>query len=225
MTSVFLVQYFNTALLVVCQNANLEDSVLSVLPSWGTYPDFSVKWYTNVGPVIVLAMALQAIMPLVSFTIQYLWLTIKRWFDKGICSCFDCCLKKHPRRTRKSTIEEYMNLHSGPEMQINYRYSMIVSMTFVTFTHGCALPILFPICWLGITILYILEALLIAHFYRQPPIYDKLLNDKALTYLMFAPLTMMLMAYWQLGNRQTFFNEVQVKEYAREITPPDHGLI
>ena len=109
-------------------------------------------------------------------------------------------------------------------MPITSRYPTILTMVFVTFTHGCALPVLFPICWLGITILYLLETGLMAHFYVYPPTDDTFLSNKALSHLMFAPITMMFMAYWQLGNRQAFFSEVEVKEYARETTSPGHDI-
>ena len=68
-------------------------------------------------------------------------------------------------------------------MIINFRYSTLLNMIYVTFTHGIALPILFPICAFGILVTYITESFLIAHFYKKPPMLDNRMNDHALRQL------------------------------------------
>ena len=78
---------------------------------------------------------------------------------------------------------------------------------FVAFTFGLALPMLFPICLFGVFNIYCSERFLMAYFYRQPPLLDNKINIRALEILNWAPVFMMLSAYWQLGNRQMFFGE------------------
>lgn len=86
-------------------------------------------------------------------------------------------------------------------------------MTYVAFTHGLALPLLFPITLFGIINIYLCERVLFAYFYRQPPMFDNLLNDRALSILMFAPLFMVMFSYWMIGNRQMFYNECSEKHH------------
>jgi hypothetical protein len=64
-----------------------------------------------------------------------------------------------------------------------------------------ALPLLFPITLVGILNIYITERCQFAFFYRQPPLFDNGLNDRALQILSYAPVVIICMAYWQFGNR------------------------
>jgi len=68
-------------------------------------------------------------------------------------------------------------------------------------THGIAFPILFPIALLGLVINYVLETLLLAYYYKQPPLFDNSMNERVLYYLEYAPVVMMAFGYWYLGNR------------------------
>ena len=81
-------------------------------------------------------------------------------------------------------------------------------MVFVTFTHGIALPVLFPIACFAMCNMYIAEKIQFAFFYKQPPLLDNSLNDSSLKMLQLAPVFMICFGYWQLGNRQIFFNEI-----------------
>ena len=98
---------------------------------------------------------------------------------------------------------------AGPEVLIHLRYSSLMTQVFVTFMHGLALPVLFPICFLAILNMYIAEKLQFAYFYKQPPMMDNKLNDRALQIMGWAPLLLFFFGYWQLGNRQQFFNETE----------------
>lgn len=68
------------------------------------------------------------------------------------------------------------------------------------------MPILFPIAAFSFINLLITEKILFAYFYRKPPMYDNKMNDGALKILQFVPLFMLSFGYWQLGNREIFFN-------------------
>ena len=88
-----------------------------------------------------------------------------------------------------------------------------MNLIFVTFTYGLALPILFPICLVGMINILVTEKWQFAYFYQQPPLIDNKLNDRALKILEWAPIMMLVFGYWQLGNRQMFFNEVSDLSY------------
>lgn len=92
-------------------------------------------------------------------------------------------------------------------MTLHIRYANVLNQVFVAFTYGLALPMLFPICLIGLVNMYITERLQIVYFYREPPMIDNQLNDRAVEILMFAPLIMLSFGYWMLGNRQMFYNE------------------
>ena len=95
---------------------------------------------------------------------------------------------------------------------------------FVSFTYGLILPVLVPITLIAFVNLYIVERYQFAYIYRKPPIMGNDLNRKALQTMKWAPVVMLMFGYWQLGNRQIFFNEKIVFKYLSEISDPNHRL-
>jgi len=51
------------------------------------------------------------------------------------------------------------------------------------------------------------------------------LNSIGLNTLMWAPIFMLTFGYWQLGNRQIFFNQIPQITHKNEIYDPKHDLI
>ena len=110
--------------------------------------------------------------------------------------------------TEAKTIWQYVELYSGDEAILHHRYAHLISTVFVAFTHGIALPILFPLTCFSIANQYYTEQLLYIYYYRKPPVnLCNKTNIKALRYLGYAPFLMIIFGYWQLGNRQIFYNE------------------
>lgn len=62
-------------------------------------------------------------------------------------------------KTKKTNMQQYVDLYSGPEYFIHFKYSGILNIAFVTMMYGAGLPILFPIAALSYFILYTLERL------------------------------------------------------------------
>ena len=127
--------------------------------------------------------------------------------------------------TKSVTISEFVNRYSGPEVQLPIRYSFIFNTIFVTFTYGLAIPILFLTTTITLINVYITETILFAYYYQKPPVYGQGMNDGALKILTHAPLFMICFGYWQLGNRQIFFNEAYLKDIGSEEYNPGHKLI
>ena len=94
-----------------------------------------------------------------------------------------------------------MDLYCGPEMIMHDSYAVIIKTVYVTFTYGFALPILFPIAMLSFLILYFTERVRLAFFYRNPPQFNLTLDNLAISNLKYAPLTMMVLGFWFMGNR------------------------
>ena len=60
-------------------------------------------------------------------------------------------------KTKKTQIYQYLDLYSGPDFIIHFKYSFILNVTYVTMLYGAGLPILFPIAVLSYIIFYICE--------------------------------------------------------------------
>ena len=86
------------------------------------------------------------------------------------------------------------------------------------------MPILFPITFFTLINMYVSERFLFAYYYRKPPVFGGGMNDGALKILTYAPWFMICFGYWQLGNRQIFFNEISEKLIKKEEYDPNHKL-
>ena len=105
------------------------------------------------------------------------------------------------------------------------KYSNIMNLVFVAFTHGLYFPLLWPIATFGLINSYVVERLCLAYYYKQPPMLDNKLNLKALGFMQYAPLSLFAFGYWALGNRQMFFNEIEPKTtQLQELAYTNHTL-
>ena len=92
-------------------------------------------------------------LPYIQFLIVFGRASYGRFKDSGI-SMF----RTYPT-TKSTTFQKFINLYSGPEVGIHTKYPYILTMVFVSFTYGLALPILFPIALFGVFNMYIMEKL------------------------------------------------------------------
>ena len=140
-------------------------------------------------------MLIKSFLPWIKCLLFSLGSFIKRKKDSG-ATLYD----KIPT-TKCQTIKQYVTIHSGPEVKLDLQYAYMFLMVFTTFTFGLALPLLFPICALGITNLYISEKLQFAYLYRKPPLYGGELSLGALDLLAKCPIICLIFGYWMFGNR------------------------
>jgi len=96
MVSIFVSQFFITAILILLTNANTQFTELSFLPFKGIYPDLTYEWYNDVAPTLLTTMLFNAVFPIIEFLGWFAIATALRWYDRG----FTC--KKD--KTRKKTI-------------------------------------------------------------------------------------------------------------------------
>jgi len=108
--------------------------------------------------------------------------------------------------SKKSSIKLYCDTYMGPQYMIHYKYSSVLNICFVTFMYGYGIPILFPIAAVSFLTLYVVEKALIYYSYRQPPMYDNVLNDSVLSKLSWAPFLYLVFGYWMLTNPTLFGN-------------------
>lgn len=100
--------------------------------------------------------------------------------DKGFGNAI-CC--RRTKKTKCTTIQQYVNLYAGPQHVMHFKYATIASTVLTTFLYGMALPILFPIAMLTFINIYVVEKILLAYWYQAPPSYGPELNALALKVL------------------------------------------
>lgn len=199
MSSIFIVQFFNTAILLILTNANTADAGLGFLPFKGKYNDLNFEWYNDVGASFIITMGTAAVFPVIEFCIAFSMKFAFQFLDRGF--------SMDKSKTKKNTIQAYINLYSGPEYMMHFKYSGMMNVLFVCFMYGLAIPALFPISLLAFTVLYTVEKMTITYFFRKPPMFDEKLNESSISKMKWAPIFMMFFGYWCLTNKQIFTNE------------------
>jgi hypothetical protein len=162
--------------------------------------DFNAVWFNDIGYTLVGAMMFNIYWPLIEFCSFFMMRTGYRLLDRN----FGC----NSNKTKKTTVQQYVEIYSGPVYFIHYKYSSILNITFVTFMYGLGVPILFPIAVFSFLVLYLVEKSMLYWCYRQPPMYDDKLNKSVLTKMTYAPLLFLIYGYWMFSNKQLFSNSV-----------------
>jgi hypothetical protein len=103
-------------------------------------------------------MIVNAFFPLIEFSWAYFKLWAFRTLDRGVQD-------SNTYHTKKTNMQTYTDIYSGPDYLIHFKCSGIMNVAFVTMMYGIGQPILFFIAMLTYFILYTLERLLIAYFY------------------------------------------------------------
>lgn len=143
---------------------------------------------------MVYAIVFYIIWPVIEFFMYWGMRLGFRFLDRGVIS-FDDTI------TKKTTIYSYVELYSGPVFSIHYKYSFMLNITFVTFTYGVGLPLLFPSAAAAFLVFYVVEKSMLYYSYRQPPTYDDKLNNSVLAKLTWAPFIFLAFGYWMLSSR------------------------
>jgi len=198
---VFIVQFFNTALLLLMVNANMNEQggFFSLVSRQTGIPDFNSQWFNEIGTTLVGAMLFNIYWPVIEFFIFAGIRQLKRTLDSKSLRRYE--------RTKTTNIQLYIELYSGPVFFIHYKYSSIINITFVTMMYGVGLPVLFPIASISLLVLYSVEKLMLHYSYREPPMYDEKLNKNALAILTWAPLLFLAFGYWMLSSQQLLSND------------------
>lgn len=99
-----------------------------------------------------------------------------------------------------------------------------MNIVFVTMMYGVAIPLLFPIAVLSLFILYSLERVLLAYYYKPPPCFSGEMNESAIYMMMIAVPLNLFFGYWILSNQQMFYNRLEKKASADAIPHTHHYL-
>lgn len=197
---VFIVQFFNTALLLLVVNANLAEQgfPLNIMSTSRGLSDFSHLWFSDIGVTLTGAMLFNVYYPIVEFFMFGAMRKAFRFMDRGFSN--------NMKKTKKTTIQVYVDLYSGPIFFIHYKYSAIMNIVFVTMMYGMGIPVLFPIAAASLFVLYFIEKFMLYYVYREPPMYDEKLNTNALNILTWAPILFLSFGYWMLSSKQLLGN-------------------
>lgn len=211
--SIFICQFLNTAVIMLLLNANLEPQGVPFFD--GQLSDFNSYWYNDTGNTIVGTMVFNAYWPFLEWLLLLLVFKVRNRVKDSGWRC-------RGHTTKKKTLKQYIDLYSGPQYLIHFKYSTIMNIVFVTFLYGAGMPVLFPVAAVSLFVLYVIEKVLIFYWYRQPPMFDEKLNNSVLDILTYAPLLYFSFGYWMLSCPELFSNDVAWRATASENSPTNH---
>ena len=82
---------------------------------------------------------------------------------------------------------------------------------------------MYPIAALTFANIFVIEKLGITYWYRKPPAYGPELNDTALEWMKWAPITFFGLGYWIMGNKQMFNNYTKATTYKTDPIITGHN--
>lgn len=102
-------------------------------------------------------MVINGVFPFCELCMSYFPL----WFARRI----DRSWGSDTYKTKLSSMQVYIDIYSGPNYLIHFKYSGLMNITFVTFMYGIGVPLLFPLAAFSYFILYTLERILTSYYY------------------------------------------------------------
>ena len=164
----FLCQFFNTGFILLLINADMREQPFSFGVIYGKNGDFNAEFFQQTGDILISTMLFNSFYPLIEF--------FGHWVKRATLRKLDRSWGSDEYKTKKTSIQSYINLYSGPTYLMHYKYSSILNICFVTFMYAFGIPLLFPVAILSLTILYFVETGCLYYSYRMPPMYDEHLS-------------------------------------------------
>ena len=222
MLGVFWIIFINYGVIYLAASYDARNNRFTIWNEFfdGLYPDFNALWFNDVGVLIVTIMMSNMYWPILEYFIFLGLRLLYRMIDQR-----SLCPTSSSKTTSKS-IGNFVEVYAGPEFELHYKYAYILVVVFVTFLFGAGLPILFPIGWLSIFNLYVVERLMMAYSYQQPIMFGTETNQACLKVMLIAPILYCVMAAWLYSNRQIFLNDIHVnssgqylfQDYSHKLT-------
>ena len=112
LTVMFTVTFFNTAILALIETMNFSELAKDAAKTFSSdnrgETDFSQEWYYAVGASLMINMFLEIVIPFLSEMFDCLLYKCFRSHDRGCCS-------ENSKKTKTTSIKEYVELYSGPK--------------------------------------------------------------------------------------------------------------
>lgn len=118
--------------------------------------------------------------------------------------CLDRGCSRDAKRTKKLLQSEYEALYTGSELQIENRYSVLISMIFIILMYSTTIPTLYFAGFLLCVVQYWTDKVLFLRFYKTPPKYGISLAQKAIGIIQYAILVHLIMGVYMMSNPEIF---------------------
>lgn len=177
----FISIFINIGILIVLINANFQESgvirsIAEGLPGGtefffvGDYSDLDRNWYSKVAIAIIVLIITNLISGIISTIISEIISFIKR-------RCF----------AHRQTLQYDMNqCMTGTEFNVAYKYSLTLSIIYMTIMYFGPIPILIPICAVYLGATYWVDKITFVRFCKIPPYFSHSIHMTAMNILPFS---------------------------------------
>lgn len=200
---VFICQFFNTGFLPMLCTANLTHQIpykfVKMFKLTGPDSDFNEDWFSSIGDTILGSMILNIYLPVAMEFVWYSIRSLKRFLDKSKAPVNEDGVKAE---TKCVSIQQYVNIWAGSDYLMQFKYSAILNIVFLTFVFGPGMPLMLPVAASSFFVLFMLENYMLHYVNKTPPKYDNKLNDEFLGKIKWAPCFMLSFGYWMITNPQ-----------------------
>lgn len=86
-------------------------------------------------------------------------------------------------------------------------------LVFMSAMYSFGMPVINILNIISLILGYLIEKIIVAWYFRKPPLYDDTLNRNTVYYMKWASLIYCAFAYWMITNKQIFENMPVVKDY------------
>lgn len=167
-------QFINIAIVILIVNFNFigeEELFLGFLPVFnGTFKDFTVGWYGQVGKTLCLTLLINIFSPHASKLAFPVLKLFKRCMDRG-CGCN---VKKDPQYDQDHDVNtklwmqsELNTLYTGDQISSHYVYAQNYTYLLCVMTYSVGLPILYPFACVFYMVLYWVYKFLLLKYYAR----------------------------------------------------------
>ena len=197
-SKIWIVQFFATAIILTVINANWSN-VVTLPPTFpilqGTYPDFTARWYSQIGATIVTTVFINVIMPAID---------LLDWCTAGCSRCCDRGCSFDKRKTKRFLQSDYERVYTGLPQLFTVRYAMIIATWFMIMLYSLAMPFLYFAGIFIYTSLYWVDKTLFVKFYKSPPRYDTAITRRVFFLLEFGIILHFMMGIYMVSNPDAF---------------------
>ena len=210
MMKVFIFSYFNMAFSVL-----IAFGKISNMPNWlktayifqGQYTDFSSEWYTNTGVYFLSAYLIKSIVDIIIKLMKFTIINpIKRY--------------RNDEDIRNNSSEEIVTqyelneMHVGPLFPSSENNAHFLTMLFFAMTYASGLPLLMPMAFVTLSVLFHVDRLLLLRFNRKPPHMGDGIMNIIIRILPYAAIIRLCIACWMFGYSEIFDGNITNSIYS-----------
>lgn len=207
-SKMWVLQFINTAIILIIINNRLspngiitrltETTGTSGILFNGDYSDFNTEWYSVVGITIFTNSFIGALTPVAG---------LSAYFIGGFKRCLDRGCSKDIRKTKKIMQEEYEAVYTGPLIQYDTRFSVMIAMIWVIMMFAAAIPFLYFSGAVLCFVLYWTDKTLFVKFFRTPPKHGSSLGHQVRGIIEWSLIMHLFMGLYMLSNPEIFSSE------------------